>query len=202
MASLELLGRFGLLVERGFLDAAECARVCADMATGEDSLATVHELDGRFALDATVRHTRIVRVSAESVELIERRLAALRPRVERHFGATLRAWQPPQFLVYGQGDYYHPHPDNSTDPDAAPSVRARKISVVLFLNDQAEAPGPGVYGSGALTFWGLFSDSRLQGRGLPVSGKAGLLVAFLSHLTHGVETVTHGVRYTVVSWFV
>ena len=198
----ELLARFGLFVERTFLGPTECGRVCADMAMGEGSPATVHQADGHFALDAAVRSTRAVSVSAESIELIRGGFAALRPRVEHHFGVTLQTWQRFQFLAYGAGDHYVPHADNSTDPHAAASVRARKISVVLFLNDPAMAPGPAVYGGGALTFWGLFSDPRLQGRGLPVSGAAGLLVAFPSHLTHGVEMVTHGVRYTVVSWFV
>ena len=202
MVSPELLARFGLLVERRFFGAAECARLSADMATTKGSPATVHEVDGRFAIDPEVRRTRVASVSGESMELIHAGFAALRPRVERHFGVALRAWQPPQFLVYGAGDHYDPHTDNATDLRAAAFLRARKISVVLFLNDRAEAPGPDVYGGGALTLWGLFGDSRLQGRGLPVSGEAGVLIAFPSDVTHEVEMVTHGVRYTVVSWFV
>jgi SM-20-related protein len=202
VVSPELLGRFGLLVERGFLDRAECVRLRAEMATGESGLATVHELDGRFSPDAAVRRTRIARVSAESLRLVERELAGLRTRAARHFGAALTGWQPPQFLIYGPGDFYHPHPDSSPDPHAAPSVRARKVSVVVFLNDAVGVSGPDGYGGGALTFWGLLGDPRLERHGVPLSGEAGLVVAFPSHLTHGVDVVTHGDRYTVVSWFV
>jgi predicted 2-oxoglutarate/Fe(II)-dependent dioxygenase YbiX len=197
----ELLARFGLFVEPQFLGSTECARICREMATGKTTSATVHEADGRFVVDVAVRSTRTVSVSGDSVELIGRRLAALRPRVERQFGITLQKVQRIQFLAYGAGDHYVAHADNSTELRAAASLRERKISVVIFLNDRAAAPGPGVYGGGALTVWGLFADPRLHGRGVPIAGAPGLLVAFPSHLTHAVETVTHGVRHTVVTWF-
>ena len=38
--------------------------------------------------------------------------------------------------------------------------------------------------------------------GLPLVGESGLLVAFDSNLTHAVTPVTHGERYTVVTWLV
>jgi predicted 2-oxoglutarate/Fe(II)-dependent dioxygenase YbiX len=202
VATPELLGRLGLLVERGFLGPAECARLRAEMATGEGLLATVHEGDGRFVADPSVRRARLVRVSADAVEPVLGALEGLCLRAAQHFGVFLTSWQPPQFLVYGTGDFYHPHPDSSADPDAAVSVRARKVSVVVFLNDAAEAPGPGVYGGGALTFWGLLRDRRLDRHGVPLSGETGLAVAFPSHLTHGVEAVTHGERFTIATWLV
>ena len=198
----EVLCRFGLLVDPRFWGTDECARVCADMATSEGGPATLLEANGRSTIDPDVRRTRLVSVSAGSRDLIQASFGALRPRLECHFGLALHAWQPPQCLVYSAGGHYVPHADSATGPRVGTVLQARKISVILFLNDHAEAAGPDVYGGGALTFWGLFGDSRLNGHGLPVSGHAGLLIAFPSHLTHEVETVTHGVRYTVVGWFV
>ncbi len=201
MASIEALRRFGLLVEREFLSGGECVCLCEEMAHAAGYRATVHEHDGRFEVDADVRRARIVRVSDPSVALLQERLAALQRRAAGHFGIALRRLQPLQFLAYGPGDFYHLHPDRSADPGAAPSVRARKISVIVFLNSPAERPGPGVYGGGALTFSGLLRDPRLAGMGVPLSGEAGLVVAFPSDLLHAVEPVTHGERYTIVGWF-
>jgi predicted 2-oxoglutarate/Fe(II)-dependent dioxygenase YbiX len=54
-----------------------------------------------------------------------------------------------------------------------------------------------------LSFFGLMGeDAREEAVGLPLTGEAGLLVAFPSELVHGVQAVTRGKRYTVVSWFV
>jgi SM-20-related protein len=201
MASIEALRRLGLLVERGFLSAGECVRLCEEMASATGYRATVHEDDGRFGVDADVRRVRIVRVSEPFVALLRERLGALQLRAANHFGTALRRLQPLQFLAYGPGDFYHLHPDSSADPGAAPSVRARKISVIVFLNSVADRPASGVYGGGALTFSGLLRDPRLAGIGVPLSGEPGLVVAFPSDLLHAVEPVTHGERYTIVSWF-
>jgi SM-20-related protein len=38
--------------------------------------------------------------------------------------------------------------------------------------------------------------------GLPLVGEGGLLVAFESGTTHSVTPITHGERYTVVTWLV
>jgi len=52
------------------------------------------------------------------------------------------------------------------------------------------------------SFYGLLQDDpKGQGVGLPLVGSAGALVAFPSHMIHGVTPVTHGRRYTIASWF-
>jgi hypothetical protein len=48
----------------------------------------------------------------------------------------------------------------------------------------------------------LQSASRLKTYGVPVIGEAGLLIAFGADMVHAVTPVTHGERYTIVSWFV
>jgi SM-20-related protein len=73
---------------------------------------------------------------------------------------------------------------------------------VVFLNDQSEQEVPGTFGGGALTFYELLSqDPRGRSVGLPLAPKAGLLVAFMADVVHGVTEVTRGERCTVVTWF-
>jgi SM-20-related protein len=79
-------------------------------------------------------------------------------------------------------------------------VRERRISVVLFVNGGSDEPAPGSLGGGALTFYGLMGDGG-QSVGLPVDAESGLAVAFPSATLHGVSPVTHGQRFTVVTWF-
>jgi SM-20-related protein len=47
----------------------------------------------------------------------------------------------------------------------------------------------------------LVRDPRWQSVGFGVEGEEGLLIAFRSDLLHEVTPVTHGERYTLVSWF-
>jgi SM-20-related protein len=81
-------------------------------------------------------------------------------------------------------------------------VKQRRVSVVVFLNDASGEPAPDSYGGGELTFYGLLGDGPSGSPiGVPLDGKGGELVAFRSGLLHGVGAVTHGERYTIVSWF-
>jgi SM-20-related protein len=90
---------------------------------------------------------------------------------------------------------------DSSDKDAD-EASGRRVSAVIFLNGASEEPSPDVYGGGSLSFYGLLQDDpKGQGVGLPLVGSAGALVAFPSHMIHGVTPVTHGRRYTIASWF-
>jgi SM-20-related protein len=53
-----------------------------------------------------------------------------------------------------------------------------------------------------LTFYGLLGGEKGEKVGLPLVGEEGLLVAFKSNITHAVTPVTHGERFTVVTWLV
>lgn len=75
-------------------------------------------------------------------------------------------------------------------------TEARRVSVSIFLNSCSEQPGPDSYGGGAL----VFSDWR-KGVSRRIAGEAGTLFAFRSELTHEVVSVTHGERYSIVSWY-
>ena len=198
----EFFARFGLYVERGFLDSADCRKLRTEMTSTSADAATV-AVEGVEAIDDAYRRTKQARVSQATQSSLEQHLTALMPALAGHFGLKLSGLQRPQFLIYREGDYFRPHPDNSDRPDAARYVRDRRVSAVLFLNDNSEGPPePDCYTGGALAFYGLMDEAD-QGAsvGLPLEGEEGMLIAFPSDLIHAVQPVTGGERYTSVAWF-
>jgi len=198
----EFFTRFGLYAERNLLSPKACANLREEMRAATEAPATVaDEQEGGDAVDETYRRTKQAAVSPATAAWVGAELLELMPRLGTHFERTLAGMQKPQFLLYREGDFFRPHPDDSESPDAPDFVRQRSISAVVFLN--GAAPGdPAGYSGGLLTFYGLMDDA-LSGEsvGLPLAGETGLLIAFPSHLVHSVSPVTAGERYTLVSWF-
>ena len=88
------------------------------------------------------------------------------------------------------------HQDGNTGLVSLGSEASRRVSVSVFLNRQSEVSEGDAYGGGSL----VFSDWRLKEK-LELAGEAGTLVAFRSETTHEVIPVTHGERYSIVSWY-
>jgi SM-20-related protein len=198
MPAAEFFTRLGLFVRKNFLEQELCARCCREMDEAASTQATIFGPDYTNVIDEAIRSVKVVDVPEATIALVEARLLALRPALERHFDVTLTGCQPLQFLTYREGDFYTVHKDNDTD--APDMVSKRKVSLVLFLNGQAPQPASGAYGGGSLTFYKLIADPRWQTYGFPLNSEAGLLVAFRSDVLHQVLPVTHGKRYTIVSW--
>jgi len=200
MPGFNFFTRLGLLAVKDFLDAGHCSTLRSEMALQPGSPATVGGAVDEI-VNEDVRRARWVKVPAQLKSLIKERLLDLQPRLESHFKITLTGVEKPQFLVYREGCFYSPHRDSSADPEAIEYFRDRKVSIVIFLNDESEEPAERFYGGGRLTFYGLMEDPLWKSCGLPLVGERGLLVAFRSDVMHEVTAVTHGVRYTIVSWF-
>ena len=85
--------------------------------------------------------------------------------------------------MYEPDGHYNSH----VDTFHAHSDETRKLTVLAFLNDNFEG--------------GKFF---LNGAGTPFypPQKAGTVLVFPSYMVHGVEPVTKGVRYSVVTWMV
>jgi len=191
--------RFGLYIAPDFLDEDACRRVRTAMEEAQQVEATVED-EGELEIDRSHRKTRVAKVDPEVSTLVRDRLNALRETLAGHFEFALDECEKPQFLVYEEGDFFRPHMDSS-DKDAD-EASGRRVSAVIFLNEASEEPSPEAYGGGALSFYGLLQDDpKGQGVGLPLIGSAGALVAFPSHMIHGVTAVTHGRRYTIACWF-
>jgi SM-20-related protein len=202
MPGADFFARFGLFVAKDFFDAEQCAELLAEVRSATDTPATVGIGSDTYAVDESTRRSKWANVSAETVSSVKARLLTLKPAMERHFDVALTDCQKPQFLVYREGDFFGAHPDRRPgSDDAAEFEKERRVSAVVFLNSESEAPGTDVYGGGSLTFYGLIGDSRMEGYGIPLQGESGLLVAFRPELVHEVTPVVHGERYTIVTWF-
>jgi predicted 2-oxoglutarate/Fe(II)-dependent dioxygenase YbiX len=70
--------------------------------------------------------------------------------------------------------------------------------VVVFLSAQSEERSPDTYGGGSFVFHGPYSGPSLR---VPIAPAPGTLVAFRAETTHEVTPVTHGERFTIVSWY-
>jgi SM-20-related protein len=187
--------QFDLYIVEQFISARTCRALIEEMRRSPASAATTYG-KGDVAVDERVRRTRRVSPSTESVLFVTRRLEEHRENLERHFGIELRDCEEPQFLCYQPGDFFVAHQDGNTGLLNLDSDRTRRVSISIFLNEQATQDHADTYGGGAL----VFSDWR-NGSRHEFAGAAGNLIAFRSETTHEVMPVTHGERYVIVSWF-
>lgn len=88
-----------------------------------------------------------------------------------------------EFLMYDVNGKYETH----TDAFHSRSNETRKLTVLAFLNDDFEGG----------KFYIQNSHERLYPQQTP-----GTVIVFPSFMPHGVEPVTSGIRYSVVTWMV
>jgi predicted 2-oxoglutarate/Fe(II)-dependent dioxygenase YbiX len=178
----------------GFFDPESLAELAAELRSSAASDSTT--LDG--AVRNTVRRSKRVEVSPETRARVRERLMARIGELEERFGVTLSECEDPQFLRYQEGDFFVPHQDGNT-PMLYDESRFRRVSAVVFVTPQSAEPAEGTYGGGELVFHGHYATEPT----LRISADAapGTLVAFRSETTHEVTPVTHGERFTVVTWY-
>jgi predicted 2-oxoglutarate/Fe(II)-dependent dioxygenase YbiX len=99
------------------------------------------------------RKAKRVKPPALVKRLVAERLGELRPPLQEKFGVSLGCFEPPTFLVYRPRGFHQAHHD--AEPDASEEIARRKVSVVVFLNNQSEEPQEGTYGGGSLVLGGL-----------------------------------------------
>ncbi len=189
---------FDLQLERGFLDAATCEKVVAEMRGARSTPATVYggaESGASGAVDERVRRTTRVFPPAETDALVRRLLLERLGAAEAHFRVRLGELEEPQFLRYEVGGHFVAHQDGNTGLLRS-ERESRRVSVVIFLNTQADAPAEGTYCGGSLVF-----HPRGAGEPLRLAGEAGTLVAFRAETTHEVTPVIHGERFSIACWY-
>ena len=107
------------------------------------------------------------------------------------YNFSIKEFEPLQYTVYHEGDYYDWHVDNHSKPYNNGMIR--KLSFSICLNDEFEG-----------------GDFDL-GRPSPLTGKTnietfklkkGEMIVFPSHTWHKVNKVTKGIRKTLVGWVV
>jgi predicted 2-oxoglutarate/Fe(II)-dependent dioxygenase YbiX len=186
-----------LLTIDDFLNDATRESLLEELNRAAGDAAAVSGYGAATAVESLVRRTTKVAVSAETRAEIRRRLMERKATLEQHFGVALGECEEPQFLRYHEGDFFVAHQDGNT-PMIRDDTRHRKISVIAFLSPRSDDPAPGAYGGGSLVFHGRYPEVDLR---IPAPAVPGTLVAFRAETTHEVTPVTHGVRYTLVSWF-
>ena len=187
---------FDLLLVKGFLDPQTCRQLIAEMRRSPASPAVTYGQGGPGAVNERVRKVESLMPSKETVEYVRRRLMDYGEKVGEHFGISLSSCEEPQFLRYRVGDFFVAHKDGNTGLVRLDTDQSRRISISIFLNRQSEAPEKGAYCGGAL----VFSDWRYD-KEFRLTGEPGTLVAFRSETTHEVVPVTHGERWSIVSWY-
>ena len=190
---------FKLYEIRNFFDPETCNQIVAELGRGELTAATVYGVGDSAAIDERMRRAARVTPSVETFEAVNKQLLDRREEISSQFGLELNSCEEPQFLRYRVGDFFVAHQDGNTGMMQSPREQGRKISVVIFLNRQTENPAPGCYGGGDLVFTEWRPD-RNCGQ-FHLAGEAGTLVAFPSETTHEVIPITHGERYSIVSWY-
>jgi SM-20-related protein len=195
MPRTEFFRSFGLFFRPEFLDSALCDELRRQMASAPGRPAEVLKTTGSV-VDEKWRRTVTADGSDAIKSVVVSRLEQLRPDLERHFDTPLSGCQPLKLLRYTAGDFFHAHADNGSD-----EVAARRVSAVVFLNDQTDDAETGSYSGGSLTFFGLVGGERGERVGFPLVGEKGLLVAFPAGMRHSVTPVSRGERFTIVTWF-
>ena len=189
---------FKLYLIKNFLEADVCRDIREGLAASPAHAATIYGVADSASVVETTRRTSRIVPPPEIVQLVEHRLAASQKQIASHYGIDVEAYEEPQFLRYRTGDFFVAHQDGNTGLLLNERERWRKISVVIFLNQHSETAQDGGYGGGALAF----SEWRRRPHGqFQCYGEPGTLVAFPSETTHEVTPVTHGVRYSIASWY-
>lgn len=196
-----LSNQLGIYTEEGFLGREACESLKASVRAGKRERALVYEGGADYVLDESRRSAVKVGVSDAFASAVKEKLLAKCEEFSRRFRVEVRDCQEPTFLVYKPGDFFEPHRDYTESQTAPEHVRLRRVSAVVFLNDESAGDFEGDYEGGSLAFYGLLKDPRCRHVGIPVRGKAGTLVAFRSDVYHQVSPVTKGERFTIVSWF-
>jgi SM-20-related protein len=198
MNTQELAACLNLFLDGEFLDARECEAMLAELRSADGRAASVYSRDAPGSVDERVRRAARLTPARETVEFVKRRLLERMPALEEHFRITLGGCEEPQFLRYDAGGFFVAHQDGGSGLIRS-EREARKVSVVVFLNRQSEAPEPGAYRGGSLVLYARPVSSESER--LSLCGPPGSLVAFRSATTHEVVPVTEGQRYTIACWY-
>jgi predicted 2-oxoglutarate/Fe(II)-dependent dioxygenase YbiX len=209
MPNATILGHLGLFVRRGFLSADTCRQIRHEMSAADRVPAMIRPPGSAGGvLDEATRRTAVASVSDATTTVIEDRLRAIQPVIEKHFSIQSSGWQRLQFYIYEPGDFFTPHRDSDAyDPVAPEWVKLRQVSVSIMLNgvngvnDADVRSDADRYGGGSLVFYGHRGDRPGTGFTIPLESEEGMFIAFPSDWIHEVKPVTAGRRYAIVTWF-
>ena len=144
-----------------------------------------------WIVDKQTRDTQIVPMGSLYPKIEDLFRNAVREIINPFYQCEVDSSEIPQVLSYGIGGHYKPHIDGESiwmTPRGEKIWKKstdRDLSIVFYLNDDFEG---GDF---------IFPELKIRVRPEP-----GMMVCFPSnhHYSHGVEPVTKGKRYSIVSW--
>ncbi len=170
-----------VIIER-FLSDDDCEAAIACFPSARAVAAVDHGNNGGAEVDQNLRHSRAsFLVDASGHALVKRVRDQLLDVNKRHFKFDLVDVEPLQLAEYDVGDKYDDHID--IGPRGA---SLRKLSASVQFSSPTD------YDGGDLVIWGTG----------PVERGRGALIVFPAWLVHRVETVTRGLRRSLVAWAV
>ena len=195
----QLIERYQILVTPAFLNTLTREQLIQEMKGTETTPATVYGSGNSDSINDRIRKASRLKLADATSAFVQHKLIDYQETIERHFSITLNDCEEPQFLRYDVGDFFVAHQDGNTGLIKLTSDAERRVSVVLFVNQQSEGLDSGTYSGGSLKFSNYRERPEYREFFLPAD--AGTLVAFRSELTHEVLPVTRGRRYSIVSWY-
>lgn len=201
MAHGKQLERFGIFTREDFLPPSLCEQLCKDIDDAPLENGDIWAPESGFHVEEEVKRRKEFSYSADTKPDLHRRLFDISAELAKVFGFQFTSVQPLKMTRYDVGDFYRPHRDIADAQDAPDVIRARKLALTLFLNQQGDYPDEGDYCGGSLTFYGLINDPAWQAVGMPLDSERGMIVAFRPDVIHEVTPVTHGTRYAITTWF-
>jgi len=194
-----LIAWYDLLLTPNFLDDVTCRQLIQEAQASGSDPATVYGQNDVGQVNDRVRKACRLKMPATTTEFVRQRLIEHKKTIEDRFSVSLNNCEEPQFLRYDVGGFFVAHQDGNTGLIRLTSDAERKVSISLLLNSQSENEVSGTYNGGSLKFSDYRAEPQYSEFHLPI--EAGTLVAFRSELTHEVTPITHGERYSIVSWY-
>ena len=144
-----------------------------------------------WIVDKQTRDTQIVPMGNLYPKIEDLFRNSVREIINPFYQCEVASSEIPQVLSYGIGGHYKPHIDGESiwmTPRGEKIWKKstnRDLSIVFYLNDEFEG---GDF---------IFPELKIRVRPEP-----GMMICFPSnhHYMHGVEPVTKGKRYSIVSW--
>jgi SM-20-related protein len=189
-----------LFLLRDFLDPQACATLRAEADSAPTTPAPVYIQGSPGHVHEDVRRTTSLHPSDGTITQIQTLLLQQKTALENFFGLHLADCERPQFLRYREGDFFVRHRDGNTQQLEFDHLKIRRISIVVCLNDSSPTPQVDTFCGGSLNFYAP-DDDVTESAVFSLAAETGLLVAFPAETLHEVMPVTHGERFTIISWF-
>src|SRR5580765_434360 len=151
-----------LHVVRNFLDFSTCRNLIEAIRHGEHRSALTYGKSDSGTVDERTRKVRRATLDSHIVDQVAAQLREHLTSLREYFDIPVETIEEPQFLWYRPGDFFVAHQDGNTKLIQLESDRLRRISLSIFLNDQANDELSESYSGGSLVFTDPLTGERRE----------------------------------------